>query len=138
MWLHYSWKIYHWTITSAYAGKIPQIWQTSLCCFWHYIFWWRHFVNSTQNLRCRQILNSAHKLPNYQQGQETISQVCCNKGAFWLIISMQAVIMQSILRAWCKNIVTTLFHITSYNSFVPSPRYHDIIFINIITISINY
>jgi len=26
-------------------------------------------------------------------------------------------------RAWCKTIITSLFNITSYNSFAPSPRY---------------
>jgi len=29
----------------------------------------------------------------------------------------------SLLRAWCKTIVTTLFNITSYYSSAPSPRY---------------
>ena len=29
----------------------------------------------------------------------------------------------SDLRSWCKTIVTTLFYISSYNIFAPSPQY---------------
>ena len=44
---------------------------------------------------------------------------------------------ESILRAWCKTIVTTLFYIISYNSLAPSPEFDTNDLCNLIIFMIN-